>query len=188
MSNIIAFDLASCKAGKSNITKETAWLKEGAHRCQVLSLSNSKDRDGYGGAPYLEYEVVNDTGKSGRAKFWVVRETDSPKSQEWKKNTLHEFLTNCGVVDFSDDATSIKAAIGSWINICFTFEEYMTIKEGQPVKRKAIRYRWSSRDGGRIKYDPKYNKPISPLDEETFIKENSATTSPVSSDDENLPF
>jgi|TARA_R110000782_G_scaffold231136_2_gene317498 hypothetical protein len=189
MSNIVAFNLASCKAGKTNITKESKWLKEGAHRCQVLSLSNSKDRDGYNGAPYLEYEVVNERGESGRAKFWVVRDTDSPKSAEWKTSTLHEFLVNCGVAVFTDDANAIQEPIGSWVNICFTYEEYMTLKDGQPVKRKAIRYRWSSQDGGKIKYDAKYNKPISPLDEETYIKENSATAIKATIDDDgDLPF
>ncbi len=193
MDNVIAFDLASCQIKPTKIVENKTYLKEGAHRCQVLSVSNSKQRDNYSGAPYIEFDVVNANGEYGRAKFWAVRESDSPKSAEWKKNTLHEFLTNCGVVDFSDDIQSIKSAINSWINICFTFEEYMTSKDGEPVKRKAVRYRWSSKDGMRIKYDPKYNKPLSPVEESTWKTENgfgNAQPHSVSQpmDDQNLPF
>jgi hypothetical protein len=47
------------------------------------------------------------------------------------------------------------------------------MKDDQPVKRKAIRYRWSSADGKKIKYDPKYNKPISDVEEQEYINANS---------------
>jgi len=195
MSNVIAFNLAGCQVKPTKVVENKTYFKEGAHRCQVLSVSNSSQRQNYNGAPYIEFDVVNAQGEYGRAKFWAVRETDAPKSAEWKKNTLHEFLTNCGVKDFSNDIESIKAAVGSWVNICFTFEEYMTVKDGQPVKRKAVRYRWSSADGAKIKYDPKYNKPISPRDEQEFIEANTMSGGSVApvmgsfdENGDNLPF
>ena len=193
MSNVIAFNLAECQVKPSKVVENKTYFKEGAHRCQVLSVTNSVQRENYNGAPYIEFDVVNEKGEYGRAKFWAVRETDSPKSQEWKKNTLHEFLTNCGVKDFSNDIESIKAAVGSWVNICFTFEEYMTSKDGEALKRKAIRYRWSSKDGMKIKYDPKYNKPLSPVevadwkDLNGFVN-NGPQVVAQSHEDENLPF
>jgi hypothetical protein len=174
MDNVIAFNLANCQVKPTRVVENKKYFSEGAYRCQVLSLSNSNQRSNYNGAPYVEFDVVNEQGEYGRAKFWAVRESDSPKSKEWKTNTLHEFLTNCGVKDFSNDVESMKQAVGKWINICFTFEEYMTMKDDQPVKRKAIRYRWSSADGKKIKYDPKYNKPISDVEEQEYINANSS--------------
>lgn len=190
MDNVIAFNLANCQVKPTRVVENKKYFSEGAYRCQVLSLSNSSQRTGYMGAPYVEFDVVNEQGEYGRAKFWAVRESDSPKSKEWKSNTLHEFLTNCGVKDFSNDIDPMKEAVGKWVNICFTFEEYMTMKDGQPVKRKAVRYRWSSADGKNIKYDPKYNKPLSPRDEQEFIEANTmsgGSAVPVGSED-NLPF
>ena len=191
MVNVVPFDLASCQVKPTKVVENKKYFNEGAHRCQVLSVSNSSQRDGYRGAPYIEFDVVNESGEYGRAKFWAVRESDAPKSAEWKKNTLHEFLTNCGVKDFSNDIDSIKKAVGAWVNICFTFEEYMTMKDNEPVKRKAVRYRWSSADGKKIKYDAKYNKPISPKEEQEFIDANSLSGGSVvfqSHDDDDLPF
>ena len=52
----------------------------------------------------------------------------------------------------------------------------------------AVRYRWSSADGKKIKYDPKYNKPC--RDEQEFIEANTmsgGSVVPVESED-NLPF
>jgi len=189
--SIEEFDLASCQVKPSKVVENKKYFNEGAHRCQVLSVSNSQQRQNYNGAPYIEFDVVNEQGEYGRAKFWAVRDTDSPKSKEWKKNTLHEFLTNCGVLDFSNDINSIKASVGAWVNICFTYEEYMTLKDGEPVKRKAVRYRWSSKDGMKIKYDAKYNKPISPKDEQEFVNLHKPSQSSVvmqSDEDDNLPF
>jgi len=192
MDRVVAFDLANCQVKPTKVVENKKYFNEGAHRCQILSVSNSSQRDNYRGAPYIEFDVVNESGEYGRAKFWAVRESDAPKSAEWKKNTLHEFLTNCGVKDFSNDIESIKKAVGAWVNICFTFEEYMTLKDGEPVKRKAVRYRWSSADGKKIKYDPKYNKPISPRDEQDFIDANSLSGGSgvvaQSHDDDELPF
>ena len=31
-----------------------------------------------------------------------------------------------------------------------------------------IRYRWSSKDGQQIKYNPDYNKPLSPEDKQQY--------------------
>ena len=192
MDRVVVFDLANCQVKPTKVVENKKYFNEGAHRCQILSVSNSSQRDNYRGAPYIEFDVVNESGEYGRAKFWAVRESDAPKSAEWKKNTLHEFLTNCGVKDFSNDIESIKKAVGAWVNICFTFEEYMTLKDGEPVKRKAVRYRWSSADGKKIKYDPKYNKPISPRDEQDFIDANSLSGGSgvvaQSHDDDELPF
>jgi hypothetical protein len=59
------------------------------------------------------------------------------------------------------------------------------------MKRKAVRYRWSSADGKKIKYDAKYNKPISPQEEQEFIDAHSlsgGSTSVLSQEDDQLPF
>ena len=69
MDNVIAFNLASCQVKPTKVVENKKYFNEGAYRCQVLSLSNSSQRIGYMGAPYVEFDVVNEQGEYGRAKL-----------------------------------------------------------------------------------------------------------------------
>ena len=81
--------------------------------------------------------------------------------------------------------------MGKWINVVFTFEEYLTTNRdtGEPKIGKMIRYRWSSKDGEQITYNPDYNKPLSPEDKQQYQylleQHNASGSSPL---EEEAPF
>jgi len=170
--SIKAFNLSDIQTtkpkGQSNTKKE--FVTEGAYRCRITGMSTSEDKENYKGSPFIEFDVITEDNKNGRCRFWVIKETDSPKSAEWKAKSLKEFLVNAGVRDFATDNDAFNSAIGKWINVVFTFEEYLTTdrETGKPKIGKMIRYRWSSKDGQQITYNPDYNKPLSVEDKQQY--------------------
>ena len=170
--SIKAFNLSDIQTtkpkGQSNTKKE--FVTEGAYRCRITGMSTSEDKENYKGSPFIEFDVITEDNKNGRCRFWVIKETDSPKSAEWKAKSLKEFLVNAGVRDFATDNDAFNSAIGEWINVVFTFEEYLTTdrETGKPKIGKMIRYRWSSKDGQQITYNPDYNKPLSVEDKQQY--------------------
>jgi len=192
MDKTISFNLGSVETGtKQKSTKNTEYITEGAHHCEVISVETSSSRENYSGAPYIMFNVKSGN-KLGRARFWAIRESDKPSSQEWKAKQLKEFLVNCGVTDFSDDAESIKQAVGKKVNITFIYEEYVTNNRDtdEPMIRKAIKYRWSSKDGTKIAYKEEYNQPLSKEDMKDYMqkKEQFSSNSVNTEIDEDLPF
>ena len=168
------------------------FVTEGAYRCKVISSFNSSQMKDYSSAPFISFELKTDDNKYGRAKFWTPRDSDKESTKEWKKKTLKDFLVNCGVSDFSDKEQTVKNAIDKYVNVCFVFEEYIGYDKitKEPTKRKAIRYRWSSKEGANIKYDAGYNKPLTSEQEQELAKAReqwkSSSVSQESNDD--LPF
>ena len=63
--------------------------------------------------------------KVGRCRFWAVKETDKPSTQEWKTKQIKDFLVNAGVKDFSDDSKAMNDAIGNSLMVTFISEEYI---------------------------------------------------------------
>lgn len=170
--SIKAFNLNDIKTTKpktqTNTKKE--FVTEGAYRCKIIGMTTSEQKDNYSGSPFIEFEIVTEDNKNGRCRFWVIKETDSPKSAEWKAKSLKEFLVNAGVTNFATDNDAFDGAIGKWINVVFTFEEYLTTdrETGKPRIGKMIRYRWSSKDKQQITYNPDYNKPLSMEDKQQY--------------------
>tara|TARA_R110000782_G_scaffold2679_7_gene10118 strand:+ start:3465 stop:4043 length:579 start_codon:yes stop_codon:yes gene_type:complete len=192
MDKTISFNLGSVETGtKQQTTKDTEYIREGAYHCEVIGVETSATRENYSGAPYITFNVKSDN-KLGRAKFWAIRETDKPSTQQWKAKQLKEFLVNCGVTDFSDDAESIKQAINKKVNITFIYEEYVSNdrKTDEPVIRKAIKYRWSSKSGTKIAYKEEYNQPLSKEDMKDYMQKKEGFGSNVTLDenDIDLPF
>ena len=192
MDKTISFNLGSVETGtKQKSTKNTEYITEGAYNCEVISVETSSSREDYSGAPYIMFNVKSGN-KLGRARFWAIRESDKPSSKEWKAKQLKEFLVNCGVIDFSDDAESIKQAVGKKVNITFIYEEYVTNDRDtdEPIIRKAIKYRWSSKDGSKIAYKEEYNQPLSKEDMQEYMdkKEDYTAKSREVEKEEDLPF
>lgn len=191
--SIKAFNLSDIQTtkpkGQSNTKKE--FVTEGAYRCRITGMSTSEDKENYKGSPFIEFDVITEDNKNGRCRFWIIKETDSPKSAEWKAKSLKEFLVNAGVRDFATDNDAFNSAIGKWINVVFTFEEYLTTdrETGKPKIGKMIRYRWSSKDGQQITYNPDYNKPLSVEDKQQYqylLEQSNEGNSPALEED--APF
>ena len=191
--SIKAFNLSDIQTtqpnGQANTKKE--FVTEGAYRCRITGMSTSEDKENYKGSPFIEFDVITEDNKNGRCRFWVIKETDSPKSAEWKAKSLKEFLVNAGVRDFATDNDAFNSAIGKWINVVFTFEEYLTTdrETGKPKIGKMIRYRWSSKDGQQITYNPDYNKPLSVEDKQQYqylLEQSNEGNSPALEED--APF
>ena len=191
--SIKAFNLGDIQTTKpkaqSNTKKE--YVTEGAYRCKITGMTTSQDKENYKGSPFIEFDVVTEDNKNGRCRFWVIKETDPPKSVEWKAKSLKDFLVNAGVRNFATDNEAFDEAMGKWINVVFTFEEYLTTNRdtGEPKIGKMIRYRWSSKDGEQITYNPDYNKPLSPEDKQQYQylleQHNASGSSPL---EEEAPF
>ena len=192
MDKTVAFNLSSIDTGtKQKLTKNTEFITEGSYNCEVLSVETSESRENYNGAPYIMFNVKSGN-KLGRARFWAVRESDKPSTKEWKAKQLKEFLINCGVREFDDEVKAIQSAVGSKVNITFTYEEYVTNNKetDEPVIRKAIKYRWSSKDGSKIVYKEEYNQSLSKEDMKDYMnqKEDYTAKSREVENEEDLPF
>lgn len=191
MDRTVAFNLQNVEAGtKQKPTKDTKYITEGAYNCEIISVETSASRDNYNGAPYIMFNVKSGD-KIGRARFWAIRESDKPSSKEWKAKQLKDFLVNCGVTDFTDDTESIRQAVGKKVNICFTYEEYISHNKetDEPLIRKAIKYRWSSKDGQKIAYKEDYNQPLSKEDMKDYMqKKEQFDSASTPEETEDLPF
>jgi hypothetical protein len=169
--------------------------KPGGYRCKITGVLYSKDISDYTGSPFISFEAVTEDGKKNYAKFWTIKDSDKDSTKEWKRKTLKDFLINCGVRDFSDDEKAIEAAKNEYVNICFLSEEYITKdkKTDEPIKRTALRYRWSSKDGAKINYDPAYNKELDQESKKELEKQHDEwqlkfAQSASSQKEDDLPF
>tara|TARA_R100000008_G_C3569813_1_gene161359 strand:- start:793 stop:1356 length:564 start_codon:yes stop_codon:yes gene_type:complete len=185
---VLPFDLNTT----SQKTKEKVdYLKEpGAYNCKIISITTSDLLDNYKGSPFITFNV-DANGKQSRVQMWAVKETDKPSTQDWKKKQMKDFLVNAGVKDFSDDSKAMNEAIGKELMITFISEEYVTTdkESGQPVIRKALKYRWSNKSGANCLYNPDMNKKLSAEDKDkyrTMVEEYKGNASVPAEED--LPF
>lgn len=164
----------------------------GAYKVSVNGVIKSEDNMDYTGSPYIEFTLFTEDGKKGRARFWSPRTTDKPKSAEFKRKMLKEFLVNCGVTVFDDVETAFKQTVGASLNVCFTSREYLgTNREsGAPEVKTAVDYKFSKKANQIVKYDPKYNKVLSSDDRALLTNLQNNYDSRVIEDDEydDAPF
>ena len=202
--NIERFNLADYKSGVTNTKKSNGEYPQrvtpGAYVCTVTGFKNSTEIENYGGSPFIEFYMLTECGKLATARFWVIKETDSPKSKDWKRKQLKDFLMNCGVKDFSSDLNACKESVNKRIQCAFVSEEYVgrDKESGTPIKRTAVKYLWSSAMGKKITYDSKYNKTLSEEDAQlvngieklnkAFDVEVDTSVVSQSHDDADLPF
>ena len=171
------------------------YIEPGSHLCKITSITTSDDLDSYNGSPFIDFNVTSNN-KVGRCRFWTVKETDRSKTQEWKTKQIKDFLINAGVRDFSDDSQAMNDAIGKSLMIAFISEEYISINRQteEPVIRESVKYRWSSKEGGKCTYSPDMNKQLTEDEMSEFSMKHSewtknANTDHVGSDvEDDLPF
>ena len=192
--NVLPFNLNTTTSGRAQGEK-VEYITPGAHECKVTGLTTSDQLEDYKGSPFIQYAVTSN-GKGGRCRFWAVKETDKPSTQDWKKKQMKDFLVNAGVFDFSDDSKAMNDAIGNSLMVTFISEEYIGVNRDtqEPVIREATKYRWSAKVGGKCTYNNNMNQTLSEEDMEEFrrrhsdwTKANSTVNSSVK-DDEDLPF
>jgi hypothetical protein len=192
---ILPFDLNVTTTQRAKGEK-VEYITPGAHECTITGITTSEQLEDYKGSPFIDYTVTSNS-KIGRCRFWVVKQTDKPSTQEWKKKQLKEFLVNAGVKDFTDDSKAMNNAIGKSLMITFISEEYIGgNKETQePVIRQATKYRWSAKIGGKCTYNQNMNQELSEEEMSEFsmkhsewTKANDAVNANVSSQNDDLPF
>ena len=146
---------------KRAVGEKVEYITPGAHECRITGLTTSEQLEDYNGSPFIQYSVTSN-GKAGRCRFWAIKETDKPSTKEWKTKQIKDFLINAGVKDFSDDSTAMNAAIHQDLMIAFISEEYIGINKEteEPVIRTAVKYRWSSKVGGKCTYNNDMNKTL----------------------------
>ena len=175
--------------------EKVEYITPGAHHCKITGLTTSENLENYKGSPFIQYAVKSDSGKVGRCRFWVVKETDKQSTREWKTKQIKDFLINAGVKDFSDDSKAMNDAIHKDLMIAFISEEYISInKENQePVIRTATQYRWSAKVGGKCTYNNDMNKTLTDEQMAEFSKKHAEWSKAnnamqTTSEDEDMPF
>tara|TARA_Y100001938_G_scaffold129662_1_gene184832 strand:- start:2300 stop:2881 length:582 start_codon:yes stop_codon:yes gene_type:complete len=175
--------------------EKVEYITPGAHHCKITGLTTSDNLENYNGSPFIQYTVKSTNGKIGRCRFWVVKESDKPSTREWKTKQIKDFLINAGVKDFSDDSTAMNAAIHQDLMIAFISEEYIGINKEteEPVIRTAVKYRWSSKVGGKCTYNNDMNQTLTDEQMAEFSKKHSEwskanNTMQTITEDEDMPF
>ena len=178
MDKILPFNLNSSTTS-SHKRENVEYVKPGAHRCKITGIFTSEQLDSYTGTPFISFKVLTGDGKEGNCKFWCVKESDAPKTKEWKTKTMKDFLYNAGVKNFSDDSEAMNDAINKYVNVCFISEEYLSKNRdtSEPVIRTAVKYRWSSKEGSKCTYNDNMNKILSEEDKKEFSKLHSEWSS-----------
>ena len=74
--------------------------------------------------------------------------------------------------------------------ITFISEEYTTINREtqEPVIRESVKYRWSSKTGGKCRYTPDMNQTLSDEDMTKFRKDHEEWNKSQQIDSEDSPF
>ena len=191
---VLPFDLNVTTTQRAK-GESVEYITPGAYECKITGITTSDQLDEYKGSPFIQY-AVSSNSRVGRCRFWAVKQTDKPSTQEWKKKQMKEFLVNAGVKDFNDDSKAMNDAVGKSLMITFISEEYIGVNRDtqEPVIREATKYRWSAKVGGKCTYNNNMNQTLSEEDMEEFrrrhsdwTKANSTVNSSVK-DDEDLPF
>ena len=189
----LPFNLNTTTTGRAK-GERVEYITTGAHECKITGLSTSEQLEDYKGSPFIQYAVTS-SGKVGRCRFWIVKETDKQSTQEWKTKQIKDFLINAGVKDFSDDSRAMNAAIGNSLMVTFISEEYIGKNRDneEPVIRTATKYRWSAKSGGKCTYNNDMNQTLNDEQMADFSKQHSDWSSANSSmsatsNDEDMPF
>ena len=191
--NVLPFNLNTTTNGRAK-SEKIEYITPGAYECKITGVTTSEQLEDYKGSPFIQYSIMSG-GKVGRCRFWAVKETDKPSTQEWKTKQLKDFLVNAGVRDFSDDSKAMNNAIGNSLMITFISEEYIGInKETQePVIRTATKYRWSAKSGGKCTYNADMNQELNEekmsefsIKHSEWSKSNTIDQNAVN--DEDMPF
>ena len=191
--NALPFNLNTTTSGKAQGEK-VEYITPGAYECKITGLTTSDQLEDYKGSPFIQYSVAS-SGKVGRCRFWVVKETDKPSTQEWKSKQIKDFLVNAGVRDFNDDSKAMNEVIGNSLMITFISEEYVSINKDnqEPVIRTSTKYRWSAKSGGKCTYEHKMNQTLDDEKMSEFSQKHAAwsksnTIASKAMDDEDMPF
>lgn len=179
---------------KRAVGEKVEYITPGAHECKITGLTTSEQLEDYKGSPFIQYSVTSN-GKVGRCRFWVVKETDKPSTQEWKTKQIKDFLVNAGVKDFTDDSKAMNDAIGNSLMVTFISEEYIGINRDneEPVIRTATKYRWSAKSGGKCTYNNDMNQTLTDEEMSEFSMKHSEwskanSSMAASSNDDDMPF
>ena len=179
---------------KRAVGEKVVYITPGAHECKITGLTTSEQLEDYKGSPFIQYSVTSN-GKVGRCRFWVVKETDKPSTQEWKTKQIKDFLVNAGVKDFTDDSKAMNDAIGNSLMVTFISEEYIGINRDneEPVIRTATKYRWSAKSGGKCTYNNDMNQTLTDDEMSEFSMKHSEwskanSSMAASSNDDDMPF
>ena len=199
--NALPFNLNTTTSGRAQGEK-VEYITPGAHECKITGLTTSDQLEGYKGSPFIQYAVTS-SGKVGRCRFWIVKETDKQSTQEWKTKQIKDFLINAGVKDFSDDSRAMNAAIGNSLMVTFISEEYIGKNRDneEPVIRTATKYRWSAKSGGKCTYNNDMNQTLTDEQMSEFSMKHSEWSKSMAeisgipngnkmsdTDDEDMPF
>ena len=191
--NALPFNLNTTKSGGAKGEK-VEYITPGAYECKITGLTTSDQLEDYKGSPFIQYSVAS-SGKVGRCRFWVVKETDKPSTQEWKSKQIKDFLVNAGVRDFNDDSKAMNEVIGNSLMITFISEEYIGVNKDnqEPVIRTSTKYRWSAKSGGKCTYEHKMNQTLDDEKMSEFSQKHAAwsksnTIAQSAASDEDMPF
>jgi len=148
-----------------NLEDKPTYLKEGAYLVKVKSVKSSDSEKVKPKIPYVEFTVETANGSVARLKFLGSDANTSEKAKEIRLKIFKQFLHNCGIRDFSNWVNACKETLGKKVNVCLAKREYWTNdKDGQPVIKHVVEYKFSNPEDKAIMFDVKYNKSLSQQD------------------------
>ena len=102
MSNWNLNEVSTSQKTEKKEYKKVDYLRTpGSYTCTVNGQLSEKEMEGYTGSPFLDFILYTSDGKKTKARFWTPKETDAPKTADFKRKLLKEFMINCGVKEFS---------------------------------------------------------------------------------------
>lgn len=176
---------------KVEVKEQVSYLPAGIHQVSVVSMSNSNQKQGYTGTPYVEFKVSNDDGISNLRFSGVEKNVTSENAARVRTEIFKGFLQSAGAKSFNNLPVACKEVLGSKITVCLREREYWTNDKetGAPVVKKMVEYKFASAAGKNITWKDSYNKTLSEADQtsyqaahDAFIGSNSVVA------DDSMPF
>ena len=173
------------------VKEQVSYLPAGIHQVSVVGMSNSNQKQGYTGTPYVEFKVSNDEGISNLRFSGVEKDVTSENAARVRTEIFKGFLQSAGAKTFNNLPVACKEVLGSKITVCLREREYWTNDKetGAPVVKKMVEYKFASTAGKNITWKDSYNKTLSEADQtsyqaahDAFIGSNSVVA------DDSMPF
>lgn len=173
------------------VKEQVSYLPAGIHQVSVVGMSNSNQKQGYTGTPYVEFKVSNDEGISNLRFSGVEKDVTSENAARVRTEIFKGFLQSAGAKSFNNLPIACKEVLGSKITVCLREREYWTNDKetGAPVVKKMVEYKFASTAGKNITWKDSYNKTLSETDQtsyqaahDAFIGSNSVVA------DDSMPF
>lgn len=173
------------------VKEQTSYLPAGIHQVSIVEMSNSNQKQGYTGTPYVEFKVSNEEGISNLRFSGVEKDVTSENAARVRTEIFKGFLQSAGAKSFTNLPVACKETMGNKITVCLREREYWTNDKetGAPVIKKMVEYKFAGTAGKSVTWKDSYNKNLSESDRASYQAAHDAFIgSNVAVADDSMPF